>query len=308
MLLSQLQYFVITAEQGSMQRAAKKAFTSQQNISRAINALEKEFEVTLFKRAKNGTTLTSDGEILYEYAKKTIFYANQFKHVASQLSVNQLHSSISGELNIFATSAYTHFIYHFIKDLSLLFPNIKINAEFYEANHLNSMISSAEKNNTIFLTYVKSTSSTIAPELYDHIYAEPESMVFLCSKHSPFYHYTSLNSSSYASIPVVFEQTSSIEPLYYELLKDCGIDFTYKHFVKSTAITNMFFSDGTCLAPALEHTRMAAFQTVGSVEFKQFPVCPQIQLTPVLLLPQATNDPIIQVTSDYLIKRFQSKK
>ena len=42
MNLTQLQYFIITAEQGSMQKAAQLTYTSQQNISRAISSLEKE--------------------------------------------------------------------------------------------------------------------------------------------------------------------------------------------------------------------------------------------------------------------------
>lgn len=72
MELRQLEYFVCVADYGSINRAAEALFTAQPNVSKVINALEKELNVQVFERNNKGVRLTTYGEQIYDYAKRTL--------------------------------------------------------------------------------------------------------------------------------------------------------------------------------------------------------------------------------------------
>ena len=61
MQLQQLIYFVAVAEQGSFNKAAEKLFTTQPNLSKAIQNLENEINVSIFERTTKGVNLTGTG-------------------------------------------------------------------------------------------------------------------------------------------------------------------------------------------------------------------------------------------------------
>ena len=58
----QLKYVIAIAQEGSMNKAARKLFVAQPNISRALRDLEKELQITIFIRTPQGMQLTPIGE------------------------------------------------------------------------------------------------------------------------------------------------------------------------------------------------------------------------------------------------------
>ena len=63
-----LEYFVVSAEVGSFSRAADILYTTQSNISKGIQSLEKEVGAELFIRQTRGIALTPKGKHVYKYA------------------------------------------------------------------------------------------------------------------------------------------------------------------------------------------------------------------------------------------------
>ena len=61
--------FVTTVEYGSFTKAGEILNYSQSAISRMINDLENEWNITLLERSKAGVKLTSDGLSILPYAK-----------------------------------------------------------------------------------------------------------------------------------------------------------------------------------------------------------------------------------------------
>jgi DNA-binding transcriptional LysR family regulator len=70
MELRQLKYFLLVAEEKSIVRAAKKAFISQQALSKSIQNLEAELHGTLFMRSNTGADLTPLGLVLQKRANQ----------------------------------------------------------------------------------------------------------------------------------------------------------------------------------------------------------------------------------------------
>lgn len=66
--LRQLWYFMVTAQECNLHRAAARLCISQPPLSRQIKALEESLGLTLFVRHSRGLTLTADGAALVELA------------------------------------------------------------------------------------------------------------------------------------------------------------------------------------------------------------------------------------------------
>lgn len=70
--LTQLQYFRMTAQMGSVSRAAATLFVTQSTLSKSITALERSLGTKLFDRVGNSIQLNESGRVFLEYAEKIL--------------------------------------------------------------------------------------------------------------------------------------------------------------------------------------------------------------------------------------------
>lgn len=70
--LKQLEYFREIYKEGSISRASEKLYISQQGLSKAIHALEKELDCKLFERNARGVELTQAGEKLLFHVEQIL--------------------------------------------------------------------------------------------------------------------------------------------------------------------------------------------------------------------------------------------
>lgn len=101
MNLKQLEAFVKIAELKSFSIAAKEIFITQPTISAHIAALEKELNVKLFFRSTKEVHITSEGEILLEYAKEMMDIQTRiytaFKNDKNEQSIKIAASSVPAQ-------------------------------------------------------------------------------------------------------------------------------------------------------------------------------------------------------------------
>lgn len=64
-----LESFLVLHEELNISKACKRLYITQQGLSRQLQALEKELDVILFQRSKNGVIPTEIGDKLYPYYK-----------------------------------------------------------------------------------------------------------------------------------------------------------------------------------------------------------------------------------------------
>ncbi len=72
MTLIQLKYAIAVAEGSSMNETAKKLYISQPSLSTAIQTLEKEVGIEIFRRTQSGMILTLEGEEFIGYARQVV--------------------------------------------------------------------------------------------------------------------------------------------------------------------------------------------------------------------------------------------
>lgn len=121
MELRVLNYFVATAQELNMTRAAQKLLVSQPALSRQIADLEDELGVKLFNRQPRHLTLIPAGQYLYEQAKEILTLASKTKSNLQSSAV------ISGDLTIaagesFAMQRLMNIVSNIIRD----YPTVKI--------------------------------------------------------------------------------------------------------------------------------------------------------------------------------------
>ncbi|SHE79228.1 LysR family transcriptional regulator [Alkalibacter saccharofermentans] len=112
--------FIKTVEYGSFTKAAEALSYSQSGISRMINDLEKEWEISLLERNRTGVRLTSDGLKILPYAK-SVYEEYQKLH----MQVDELNGLQSGLIRIGTfSSVATHWLPNIIKEFQKDYPNI----------------------------------------------------------------------------------------------------------------------------------------------------------------------------------------
>jgi len=112
--------FIKTVEYGSFTKAAEILNYSQSGISRMINDLEKEWNITLLERSRAGVSLTSDGSRLLVHAKSL---CGEYQKL--QMEVDDLHGVQSGLIRIGTfSSVATHWLPNIIKAFQTDYPGI----------------------------------------------------------------------------------------------------------------------------------------------------------------------------------------
>ncbi len=106
MELRHLRYFVMTAEESNISRAAARLRLSQPAVSRQLRDLEQELGVDLFRREKSGLKLTAAGEAFLVHARDLLRRAGEavgqmaaFRQPSKpKLTVGYIASALTGML------------------------------------------------------------------------------------------------------------------------------------------------------------------------------------------------------------------
>ena len=102
MEIRQLRYFELAAQEKSFARAAEAAFTSRQNVARAIKDLESELKVSLFERKGNSLSLTPAGEIALQRTLLVLEAIEDLKAAGDGKAAEQPHVRMVISPNLFS--------------------------------------------------------------------------------------------------------------------------------------------------------------------------------------------------------------
>ncbi|HAT8551958.1 TPA: LysR family transcriptional regulator [Vibrio vulnificus] len=118
----QLKQFLAVAEEKNFTRAAQSLHIAQPALSVSIKKLEQSLGVTLFKRDDKQITLTTEGQTLYEHAKRVV----QQLHDA-ELAMNELKGLEKGEVRLGAPSMMgSYFFPEILMAFKSHYPNLKL--------------------------------------------------------------------------------------------------------------------------------------------------------------------------------------
>lgn len=106
----------------SISEAAKGLFISQSAVSQAVKQLESQLNLTLFRRTPKGVALTSEGQLLYEYAKSALDLLE-----TAENKLDAMKNLSHGELKIGASDTISRYLLlERLEHFSKLYPKIKL--------------------------------------------------------------------------------------------------------------------------------------------------------------------------------------
>jgi DNA-binding transcriptional LysR family regulator len=118
-----LQYFVTTAEQLNISRAAELLHLSQPSLSEAISHLESAVGRPLFTRIKNHLTLTPDGQQFYEKALRVLKVKQRLDE-----DMQSITEGIAGRIRLGISSTYSGILLPpVLSAFRSLYPEVEIN-------------------------------------------------------------------------------------------------------------------------------------------------------------------------------------
>lgn len=102
MELRHLRYFIAVSDALNFTRAAEKMRVAQPALSKQVHDLEDEIGVDLFRRSQRGVTLTAEGKLFLDEARRIVADVDDAVKKTQALARGE-----SGELNIGYASAPT---------------------------------------------------------------------------------------------------------------------------------------------------------------------------------------------------------
>ena len=82
MNLKDLQYFISLAKHKNFSKAARECFVTQPTLSNQISKLEEELELSLFERTNRKVSITQEGKLILDVAKKTLENISEIQKIA----------------------------------------------------------------------------------------------------------------------------------------------------------------------------------------------------------------------------------
>lgn len=119
--LSQLEHLTAVARYGTLSRAAEALNTSQPVLSRTMQKLEEELQVSLFDRRKNKLTLNQNGEVAVQCAQKVLEEARRM--------VEQVRAFDRSRRTILIGSCAPAPLWNLLSLVTQFFPDMTISSE-----------------------------------------------------------------------------------------------------------------------------------------------------------------------------------
>lgn len=245
MELRLLHYFLTTAQEENITRAAELLHITQPSLSRQLIHLEEELGVTLFLRGKRKLTLTDDGMLLRQRAEEIVSLVQKTEREFSEH--NELcNGTVSiGCTETMAASVLPDLIDHFHKQ----FPHIKY--EFYCGN--SDEVKEHLDKGMIDFGIIR---EPINAEKYEYIQIpHTDRWGILFSSHNPLSHKKEVTPEEVSSLPLLLPSRQTlldeITGWFNEENAKLSVLATYNTLSTAIILTQNGFGNAICPESAL---------------------------------------------------------
>jgi DNA-binding transcriptional LysR family regulator len=134
--IQQMESLIYLVEEGSFSRAAKRVFLTQPSLTKHIKNLEEAVNAKIVNRENMGISLTPEGKILYDYARRMLKLRDEAKEKIVRAKDNE-----SGNIFISAsTIPATYILPYLLNEFKRLFPDIRAYIQANDSEETLGMI------------------------------------------------------------------------------------------------------------------------------------------------------------------------
>ena len=110
MTLKQLRYVTAVADTGNITEAARLLYIAQPSLTSAIQELEKEYGIVIFKRNKKGIEVTPEGEEFLGYARQVLEQTDLIDERYAGTNRGKLRFCVSSQHYSFVVEAFVELL------------------------------------------------------------------------------------------------------------------------------------------------------------------------------------------------------
>jgi len=134
--IQQMESLIHLVDEGSFSRAAKRVFLTQPSLTKHIKNLEEVVNARIVNRENMGISLTPEGKILYDYARRILKLRDEAKEKILRIKENE-----SGNIFVSAsTIPATYILPHLLNKLKKFFPDIRAYIQANDSEETLGMI------------------------------------------------------------------------------------------------------------------------------------------------------------------------
>lgn len=127
MKIEHLRLFISVIQSGSINKAAKETYISQQQLNNILTAMEEELRMPLLIRTHKGVRPTEAGKLLLEYAGEIINHYVDMQYKMNLMSLSGENTVQSkGVCHLHTPALFSTFLVDFYAEFTRNFPEIKL--------------------------------------------------------------------------------------------------------------------------------------------------------------------------------------
>lgn len=205
MKLEQLGYFIKIAKYQSMNIAAEKLHISQQALSLAVKALEKEFDAQLLERSRHGVKLTAAGKQVLDMAEDILLQVDKTKRLIQPNGNKKEGSILSGEMTCYINKGLNETFFPKVASrFYKIYPKVKLNIISGSNEEIIANINKGEDDIGLLnmLEIKGEVISPILPPTLQWVEIMDFHLMALVNKASALAHYQKISMSTFMKEPV----------------------------------------------------------------------------------------------------------
>jgi len=128
--IQQLETLIALVEERSFSRASRRVCLTQPSLTKHVKNMEEVLNVRLVNRERAGVSLTPEGKILYDYARKVL----HLREEAGERLV-RIQDNTAGVIDVQAsTIPSTYLLPHVLSDFNKIHPEIRVNVQMADSD------------------------------------------------------------------------------------------------------------------------------------------------------------------------------
>ncbi|WP_251424419.1 LysR family transcriptional regulator [Veillonella agrestimuris] len=200
MELRVLEYFVVTATEKSMTKAAQRLHITQPTLSIQLKELEEELGTTLLERTNRGIMLTHDGEYFFSKAKEILSL------VSTTVTNLQYTEDITGELRLGgAETQHNEWLFSIIKRIQKDYPRVTLH---FTSGNADNILHHLDTGNIEFAV----TMGDVDTRKYNYLSLPYEDhWILLTHKDAPLAHHPRITKELLFNEPLIISEQTNID-------------------------------------------------------------------------------------------------
>lgn len=210
--IRQLQFFMEIVRHNNFTRAAEQLRVAQPAVSMAMKKLEEELDLVLFNRQEKKISLTAEGEIFLQHARRILEEVR-----STEMEMEELRGLARGEVRVgIPPMLSAYFFPQIISDFSARYPDLHLAVSGEGATRIQKMITQGDLDMGVI-------AGESFPEALEVRRFLREEVVICVPKGHPLAARKSLTMDEFTKQPLIFyKEGYYLRELIFDVLKESG--------------------------------------------------------------------------------------